>query len=483
MPRKLQIKTVSNSGELLNVINCPAGRVCVFRGNTPADLRPYQRALIGSHGKEKLSVTVDGKEYLPEQQNLIGLGESAPYAGLTTRQYLTGIGILEDALVGLLTSYGLESVIDTTCSTLAQDQERRIRLLAATADPSKALIVNEPFEGIGNQWRERFAELLLSFVKNQEGLLVIPSLSYRPECWIDNALISRIEVGQSIQRTIGFGAAGSDSNQLMADLKKQILQDKARDEKRAASSLSVGAIAAGVAMQSGVESNPSDLSLIKAWLASRDSLAFKVIGTVLASGVGILTALTVMGVLPKLTGQEAILAPAQLQQAAQTEVVAKVPNIKDLIVQGDVNPTGASQAALAKSAAVLPSVIYILDGYPEVIRASVLETVHGIVGEVAIAEANTAAIQAAPAAPRSGNLYSLLESASSKTDGGDAKSGSSYPPEYPAPAYEAQEEQDETLETTEETTDEATQRDVIRSKFLEAIRSAAERRESALDEE
>jgi len=77
----------------------------------------------------------------------------------------------------------------------------------------------------------------------------------------------------------------------------------------------------------------------------------------------------------------------------------------------------------------------------------------------------------------------LLESASSKTDGGDAKSGSSYPPEYPAPAYEAQEEQDETLETTEETTDEATQRDVIRSKFLEAIRSAAERRESALDEE
>ena len=480
MPNKLQIKTVSNSGELLNVINCPAGRVCVFRGNTPADLRPYQRALIGSHGKEKLSVTVDGKEYLPEQQNLIGLGESAPYAGLTTRQYLTGVGILEDALVGLLTSYGLESVIDTTCSTLAQDQERRIRLLAATADPSKALIVNEPFEGIGNQWRERFAELLLSFVKNQQGLLVIPSLSYRPECWIDNALISRIEVGQSIQRTIGFGAAGSDSNQLIADLKKQILGDKARDEKRAASSLSVGAIAAGVAMQSGVESKSSDLSLIKAWLASRDSLAFKVIGTVLASSVGILTALTVMGVLPKLTGQEAILAPLHLQQAAQTEVVAKVPNIKDLIVQGDVNPTGASQVALAKSDAVLPSEIYILDGYPEVIRASVLETVHGIVGEVAIAEANTAAIQAAP---RSGNLYSLLESASSKTDGGDAKSGSSYPPEYPAPAYEAQEEQDEPFETTEETTDEATQRDVIRGKFLEAIRAAAERRESALDEE
>lgn len=474
MPNKLQIKTVSNSGELLNVINCPAGRVCVFRGNTPADLRPYQRALIGSHGKEKLSVTVDGKEYLPEQQNLIGLGESAPYTGLTTRQYLTGVGILEDALVGLLTSYGLESVIDTTCSTLAQDQERRIRLLAATADPSKALIVNEPFEGIGNQWRERFAELLLSFVKNQQGLLVIPSLSYRPECWIDNALISRIEVGQSIQRTIGFGAAGSDSNQLMADLKKQILRDKARDEKRAASSLSVGAIAAGVAMQSGVESKPSDLSLIKAWLASRDSLAFKVIGTVLASGVGILTALTVMGVLPKLTGQEAILAPLPPQQAAQTEVVAKVPNIRDLIVQGGVNTTGgASQEAP----------LYILDGYPEVIRASVLETVHGIVGEVAIAEANTAAIQAAPAAPRSGNLYSLLESASSKTDGGEAKSGSLYPPEYPAPAYEAQEEQDEPLETTEETTDEATQRDVIRSKFLEAIRSAAERRESALDEE
>ena len=146
MPSKLQLKTLSNSGELLNVINCAAGRISVFRGNTPADLRPYQRALVGTSSKEKMIVAVDGADYNPETQNIIGLGEAPPHAGLTVRDFLGKTGVRDAALEGLLNSFGLESTADMRVSALSPDQERRVRILFAVAQPEKALIINEPFE-------------------------------------------------------------------------------------------------------------------------------------------------------------------------------------------------------------------------------------------------------------------------------------------------------------------------------------------------
>ena len=60
MPKKLQAKLLSKTGELLNVINCFAGQVAVFRAHSAADLRPYLRALTGGQGPERFSITTDG---------------------------------------------------------------------------------------------------------------------------------------------------------------------------------------------------------------------------------------------------------------------------------------------------------------------------------------------------------------------------------------------------------------------------------------
>src|SRR5690606_29163351 len=114
-----------------------------------------------------------------------------------------------------LLSYGLDGTAHTPVRQLSKDQERRLRLIAALHDATKrALVLNDPFDEITSQWRERFAELLLSHTRAHHRLVIIPGLTYRPECWIDNPLIARTEVGEEQHRTIGFGGQPSQMSEL-----------------------------------------------------------------------------------------------------------------------------------------------------------------------------------------------------------------------------------------------------------------------------
>ena len=481
MPTKLQLKTLSNSGELLNVINCSAGRISVFRGNTPADLRPYQRALIGTSGKEKMIVLLDGAEYSPENQNMIGLGEAAPHAGLSVRDFLGKVGLRDAALDGLLSSFGLESVVESKMSALSPDQERRVRILFAVNQPEKALIINEPFEVITSQWRERFAEVLLDFARMKNGMVVIPSLSYRPESWIDNSLIARIEVGQSIQRTIGFGQAGSDANQMMEELKRKLREDDANEKQPRREGALVGAAAAaGIAPVSQPSAPPpqSDLSLIKSWLLGGESKVAKLAASFIAAAIGVGSAVVIMdlGKSPEPENRVAAVVtqpqPSALPKEAPTSAIDKAIN------SGAEQQQPSAPASKLNVTAPL-KVRLLLDDYPEVIRASIIETSRGNVGEVAAPEAPKAE-QPAPGQAKSGNLYSLLEKASSESAGPGGGSASQPMPQYEPEAsepdsYEEEEPVDQTAEDQK--------REEIRAKFLEAIRAAAERREAAMDEE
>lgn len=474
MPSKLQLKTLSASGELLNVINCSAGRVSVFRGNAPADLRPFQRALIGISGKEKMVVAVDGGDYNHESHNVVGLGEAPPHAGLTVREFFERAGVRDATLDSLLNSYGLVSTAETKVSALSPDQERRVRILFAVSQPDKALIINEPFEVLTSQWKERFAEVLLDFARSKNGLIVIPSLSYRPDSWIDNSLIARIEVGQSIQRTIGFGQAGSEANQMMENLKRRLREENPEEGKGARNA----AFAAGAgAMLPGPDAGgeaPSDLSMIKSWLLGSESKSFKLLSTLFAAAIGVGSAVVIMNVSEQdvATSKPQVVAPVQpLAQGEKPKQSAANPLEKAL--EPPKQPANAGDAGKI-SAPV--KVRYVLDDYPEVIRASIIDTSHGTVGEVA--EPGEQQPQQPANGAKSGNLYSLLEKAGSESSGGGSVSPPppvEEEPEYAEEPLEAEEPQDQAEEDQK--------REEIRAKFLEAIRAAAERRETAMDEE
>lgn len=216
--KRLQIKQLSKSGELLRCINCFGGQVSVFRAVGGTSLQPYQRALAGIPGPERFTVTLDGDSYSPEQANLIGFGESMFNDPETVEQYLEASGLPSGSVRASLLSYGLDDVAEKPCNTLSKDEQRRLAIIAATFDVNKMLILNNPFEEISSQWRERFAELILNFARTNNQIVVIPSLIYRPESWISNECVARVQVGENLQRTIGFGSDASQMN----DMVKQV---------------------------------------------------------------------------------------------------------------------------------------------------------------------------------------------------------------------------------------------------------------------
>jgi hypothetical protein len=480
MPKKLQIKLLSQSAELLSITNCSAGHISVLRAESPSELRPYQRALSGNQGKERFVITVDGTEYKTEDHNLIGFGEIPPHSGLTVSQYLSSVGLIDGAITGLLMSFGIEGIEQKSCSALSADEERKVRLFAAAANPAKVIVINEPFEPIMSSWRERMAEFLSDFARTKNGLVVITSLSYRPDSWIDNPAISRHQVGQSLRKTIGFGSADSEGSQLINQLRDQIQAEHNEsrnpapqpEQRPQAAAMSLGAAAM---MGSGsTELNTEEGAAEYLSYSARFNLspttvtALKAGAGMGAGGLGIWAALALLGALSNKpqdnppTQVAALIQPEQREPAAQPQEGGPE--------QKDQSGTTARQ----NSSGDIPKPGYVLDRYPEAIRVSLLDTSKGALGEAAIPEAPVAPVKAQ--SDTSGSFYKLLESASTDKSDAAPRDGGWQQPEQ-AGSWQEPESSEPEPELEFNATEEEERREAIREKFLEAIRAAAERRE------
>ncbi len=186
-------------------------------------LLPYQRALSGRPGPERFILELDTQPFRPEEQVLIGFGER-PAAQTTARDFLVQSGLASSAIDSTLIQYGLEGQGDIACSKLGESAQRQIQLLAAAASSAAVFILNDPFSALASQWRERFAELILSDAREKHRITIVTSLSQRPQCWIGNELVNRIQVGETLQKTIGFGQASTQMNDLVAQLRSQLVQ-------------------------------------------------------------------------------------------------------------------------------------------------------------------------------------------------------------------------------------------------------------------
>jgi ABC-type thiamine transport system ATPase subunit len=480
MPGKVQLKLLSNSGELLNVATCCAGKISVLRASTPSDLRPYQRALAGSSAKDNLEILCDGAQFHPDVHTLIGFGEPSPTLGLTVKEFLKSRGMSELASGTQLMSFGLDDIADKRCAELTLDQESRLRLLAATSDPDKVLILNDPFDNIAGKWRERVAEVLADFARTRNALIIIPSLSYRPEAWIENNAIERIEVGQTAQRTIGFGSAGSQSNAEIDQIRNQLRADPrfagqaGPNDQRAAATGALAGMAAGIRPQ---DFNPmaADVAAKKSLLPVFGKLLFALVGSSVG-GWAIYTAVnmpTKSAENNKASDRVAALQqpPAAPEQRSEQPDPKRVANDPQPNVNKPAIPA-ASQAALVKAPEVQAA--YLLDTYPAAIKASILDTVRGNIDFASGSEK----IVAEPAPQKqgdSGNLFSLLEKASnSKTEAPNGYTGN--------PSYIANEEEPAEDNTASMSPEDA-QREAIRNRFLEAIRASAARRQAETEED
>jgi len=224
----LEINRLNESGETDRRIRCLVTRVSVFRSQAEVTLQQYIQAIEGKPTKDRFTLLIDGtSQFRPEEHNLIGFDEKfTADSQANTGQYLAGSGCPSEDIDATLLGCGLGGLITTPLSQLTVGQERTLRLLAATYQRDKILILNDPFQPIPDAWRERLAELLVRFAWQHKGVVIVVRLSYRPDCWIENEHITRIPLERPRQHTIGIGGGEFSSASVMTALREQLAAGK-----------------------------------------------------------------------------------------------------------------------------------------------------------------------------------------------------------------------------------------------------------------
>lgn len=479
-PERLSIKELSPSGELLGVLTCHAGQITVFRAVNQSDLGKYVRAFAGIQGKDRLVLALDNQEFRPGEHTLIGYGErySAADSALVQNMLLAS-GVSEPELGALLVSTGLDSVASKPCAELSQDEERRVRLTAAMAQPHKVLVLNDPFDCISSMWRERFAELLVKFARTHSALVVVPQLSFRPESWIDNESIARLQVGENVQRTIGFGSSPSQVFSVLQQVRQEAnsqageLADSTQETTEGAwneASRAVPAPASDIAPQVPRWVLPTGIACL---------LGFIFLGSALASWFtgDRSTPLQSNEIASDLRGDELDSDRANSHSSGRPDDQALMPEVavpvsaaalagsdqsnsseSSIIISTENAPSSAEQEGSVRMARVL-------DLYPARIRSSIVESFEGLQADSKVIASNEAPriSKAQQQASRSDNrsrppsdtsdLLKVLESSSTDS-----------PAEPPSRQPSEAELQGMSPEQ---------RREVIRQRFLEAIQRAS----------
>lgn len=222
-PQRLDISRLGPSGEVIRKITCLAGRVTAFRANSESEFDLYRSALAGWKTSERFSILVDDSSFTPAKHALIGFGEA--YAiergNDSLKKVLIESGIEASQIEAALLSFGLGGLADAPCKALSPAQERLLRILASTARPDHVLILYEPFEVLPEAWRETAADMLARFAWEKKAIVVVVKLTSRPECWIENEHIARVQLERPRKRTIGFGADSGDTAALVAQVRRE----------------------------------------------------------------------------------------------------------------------------------------------------------------------------------------------------------------------------------------------------------------------
>ena len=262
---KLEINLLTLNGKVERRIRAFAGRVTVLRGATDADLVSYTRALNGQPSADRFSIMVDSTAYRPAEHVLVGFGERFSADGSSVAKALIERGYNNDGLAAVLLENGLGGSEDRRCSELNEIEARKLRLLLACAPAtgagaSRVVVLNDPFRDLDPTWIESLAERLAEFAWKMRAIVLVINLSNRPEAWIDNELIARIQVGGNRRRTIGFGSASPEMGALLEQLRNEnptvvnstpIIESKPSHSVINAPNLLVGPPSVGLRAKSG----------------------------------------------------------------------------------------------------------------------------------------------------------------------------------------------------------------------------------------
>ena len=219
----LTIQRVLSDGAIAKTITCRSGRIAVLRGHAPEKLFDYEQALRGQFEDERaFRISFDGKVYNPQEHLFVGFENLRFQSEMTTSQLLAHFGLSEEQVKTSLLAHGLSQIADMPLSRLTNEEAHCVALLKASYEVHPLTVMNDPFIPIPESSREMFAQTIANGVWKNKTIVIVTSLSWRPDHWIDNDLITRVQVDQTQRRaTVGIGAENP-----LTELAKQLRKEK-----------------------------------------------------------------------------------------------------------------------------------------------------------------------------------------------------------------------------------------------------------------
>lgn len=221
---RLEIVRYAPTGQVDRRIACLAGRISVFRSRSDQELELYQDALIGKQqDRKEFALVLDENSFDAVNHEFIGFGEAWTHPDPTTVEaYAARRPGASEAIVTGLTKFGFRSLLGARLADLSPLQQRAIRLVSAVAAPGSVVVIREPFDNFPDELREEVGSYLAEQTWKNQLIVIITSLVARPDSWLENEHISRIQLEKPRQRTIGFGSGGFGTVALVDKLRQEL---------------------------------------------------------------------------------------------------------------------------------------------------------------------------------------------------------------------------------------------------------------------
>jgi len=390
---RLEINRLDANGEVLRRICCLARHVSVFRSKTATESGLYAAVLQGIPTKERFSILLDDRTFDPTKHSFIGFSDRLPYSDLTTvASYMSFVGMPTELTESTLLRFGLGGVATAKVADLNPSQIRILEILAATQYKDRVLVLNDPFQQISQEWREKVAELLTQYAWDKQAIVVITRLSYRPQRWIENEIITRIQLERPRQATIGFGTSTDEPN----------LQQNIHNEKPTE-------LHSGIVLTPQVQTKAGKEELTLRFFRRKNSV----------KTVSVISLMLLLGFI--------IIGP--LHFSKESALSAQLPRLEPAnphTLRSDISPQqertrnkhSVDQASGVVGLEVMPNTKLALDKYPDQVKEAVLGSFDDPEGAMKIWYQSGAAVPGRPVqAPpiEITNTFQIAEDASSST--------------------------------------------------------------------
>lgn len=177
----VMIRELTGPGMFRRATHCPFGKITIL---TPA----LARALNQSTDDRKLVDVRIGSTELSRTQIAFSEDFKWKWTENSVIRVVESFRLKSEEVADLLEKAALRSAATKQPKELTSDEARRLSVLCCLFSTSRVICLEDPFQGLGTEQEERFAELILSKVARLQHVWLLTTESI-PKCWKEDPAV------------------------------------------------------------------------------------------------------------------------------------------------------------------------------------------------------------------------------------------------------------------------------------------------------